>query len=292
MDISLMLTNLRQPFEQALDSVQELGLSAIQFTAADEFAPATFDTAVRGKVVAALESRGIIVSALGTGLTFDLGDDADMAIKMPIARRTLEIAADLGSGIFQAHVGILPRHCNGPRWEAYVRHAAELAAYGEKVGACLALETGPEPPRVLEQLLDTVGSPGLRINYDPANLILWPALLSKNPEWAARSGGGEVYDAETALREYEPVEGVARLAPFIAQVHAKDGTVEGGQEREVPLGEGWIDWPRFIGLLHENGFEGHIAIERETGEDPMGDIGRAIAFLREQIDAVAAPAIR
>ena len=119
-----------------------------------------------------------------------------------------------------------------------------------------------------------MGSPGLRVNYDPANLILWPPIL------AVRAG--VPYEKEKALKDFMPVEGVKVLGPYIVHTHAKDATVdEKGQAKEVPLGEGLIDWSRYVKLLHEYGFNGCFAIERETGKDPVGDIKKAVAFLRD-----------
>jgi hypothetical protein len=152
--------------------------------------------------------------------------------------------------------------------------AGEIARYGEKVGACLAIETGPEPPAVLERLIHTLGdSPGLRINYDPANLILWPAGFAQRQ--------GVPYDREQAWAEFEPVEGARRLGQYIVHTHAKDALVHAdGKRQEVPLGTGWVEWARYISLLREAGFDGYFAIERETGDDPVGDITRAVQFLR------------
>jgi len=68
---------------------------------------------------------------------------------------------------------------------------------------------------------------------------------------------------------------------LIVHTHAKDARVSEGDIRsEVPLGEGWVDWIRYTGLLREQGYTGYFAIEREVGNDPVGDIRRAVAFLK------------
>ena len=48
----------------------------------------------------------------------------------------------------------------------------------------------------------------------------------------------------------------------------------------MPLGEGWVDWPVYTQALADAGFEGYFALERETGDDPVGDVRRAVDFLR------------
>lgn len=282
MKTSVMLGNLRQPFEQSLETTHRLGISAVQLPTEGQWAPETFDATARHKLLKALEQYELGISALWAGF-IDLGNDAEIEAKLPAIQRTLDMAADVGAGIAAYHVGIIPHSTQGARWQSYLRNAETIARYGEKAGACLAIETGPEPPAVLEKLLTTVDSAGLRINYDPANLIIWPALLAKRREWAARAGRTGPYDEDTALREYEPVEGVHRLRNYIVHVHAKDAKVVDGQYAEVPLGEGWVDWPRFLGFLKKDGYDGYIAIEREVKAEAEADIAHAVNFLKGQM---------
>jgi hypothetical protein len=145
------------------------------------------------------------------------------------------------------------------------------------------METGPEPPRVMEALIRAVGSTALRVNYDPANFIIWPAVLPKFPEYEKQTEApGRTYDRDAAMAEFEPVEGVRRLGEFIVHTHAKDARGEGGWG-DVPLGEGWVDWPRYLRLLKDSGYEGYLAIEREAGDDRVGEIGHAAEFLKDQL---------
>ncbi len=290
MKISLMLGNLRQPFEESLHTVQRLNIPAIHLSAGGMWNPATCDAACRKRLRALLRRRGLVISALSRwGGEVDLGEVSQADQNIADARRTLEMAADLmaengGPGIWQAHIGVMPRTADGPRWDSFVHCARAIARHGEKVGACLAVETGPEPPIVVEKLMHAVESPGLRVNYDPANLILWPALLRTVGRLVEKFGKPPTpYDKETAIREFEPVEGVRRLGRYIVHTHAKDARVEGGVDRESPLGQGWVDWPRYLRLLKENGYQGYLAIERETGADPVADIAAAAEFLRAQL---------
>lgn len=288
MQISLMLGNLKQPFEQSLQTVQSLEIPAIHLSAHDRFDPANLTPSARRELQTQLADHNLIVSALSRwGGEVDLGEPDPANKVLDDARRTLDLAAELGNGIWQAHVGVMPYSMEGERWDRFVAQATSIASHGERVGACLAIETGPEPASVAQRLIETVNSPGLRINYDPANLILWPGLLGHHPELRAKSGEtGAPYDRAAAIARYEPVEGVKRLGRHTVHVHAKDALVEDGNPREVPLGEGWVDWPRLLQLLKESGFDGYLAIERETGGDPVGDIRRAAEFLKAQLAAM------
>ncbi|NOZ21974.1 MAG: sugar phosphate isomerase/epimerase [Planctomycetes bacterium] len=271
---AIMLGNLKMDPYEGMKVVADMGVPAIHLSASGPFAPDKLDAAGRKKLVSHLESLGLEISAISAwGGNVDLGEADKQAENVAAGRKLLELSRDLGPAIWQAHVGIMPHETSDPAWQIFVDSFKQLAEHGEKVGACLAIETGPEPPAVLKRLIETVGSEAIRVNYDPANLILWPARYMKD--------AGEPYDKEKATREYQPTEGVKILGEYIVHTHAKDALVrEDGQRQEVPLGTGWVEWPRYIELLSEAGYDGYFAIERETGEDPVGDIRRAVEFLR------------
>jgi sugar phosphate isomerase/epimerase len=94
--------------------------------------------------------------------------------------------------------------------------------------------------------------------------------------------------------------------PDIVHTHAKDGIMlnknqnptevyhafaVGGVEalnacegfKEVPLGEGEVDWDAYLKALRDVGFDGFLTIERECGENPQADIETATKFLKNKI---------
>ena len=52
---------------------------------------------------------------------------------------------------------------------------------------------------------------------------------------------------------------------------------------ELPLGEGDVDFPAYLKALDDIGYKGFLTIEREVGDDPEGDIRKAVDFLRAHI---------
>ncbi|RMH16269.1 MAG: sugar phosphate isomerase/epimerase, partial [Gammaproteobacteria bacterium] len=109
----------------------------------------------------------------------------------------------------------------------------------------------------LLRFLEAVNKPNLGVNFDPANMILY--------------GKGD------------PVDAVRKLVGFIRQVHIKDAVssaVPGEWGTEVPAGEGEVDWPAFLSVLQDAGYAGHFVIEREAGEDRVGDILKAVRLIR------------
>ncbi len=275
LNIAVMLNSLRMEPYEGLEKIAEMGVTGVHLSVGGgPFAPDNMSKQDRKDLLKHLDSLGLEISALSAwGGAVHLEED-DCAEHIEQARKILELAADLECGIWQAHVGIMPDDINDPAWANHVRHHEQIAEHGERVGACLAIETGPEPPHVLKRLIETVGSEAIRINWDPANLILWPARYAQDAD--------EQYDREKWMSLYQPVEGLNICGEYVVHVHAKDALVhEDGQREEVPFGAGWVDWDRFITILCDDyGFDGYFAIEREVGENPVHDIQTAVDFLK------------
>jgi len=280
MQISVMLSNLNLDFEEAIHAVSKMEIPAVQITITKDD-----DAAKRRMMKQSIAVRGLKISAICVDAG-DLGESQSDKPHVEMLKPLIDAAAEMCDGevaICQTHVGIMPYTMQGARWDSFVESCGALAEYSLQAGVCLAMETGPEPPRVMEALLKAVNSKGLGVNYDPANFIIWPGMLSRSDEFEGKTETpGKPYDKEEALREFEPVEGVLRLAPYIVHTHAKDAR---GNETwaDVPLGEGWVDWPRYLRLLKESGYNGYLAIEREGGEDRVGEISRGAQFLNEQL---------
>jgi sugar phosphate isomerase/epimerase len=273
--IAIMLGNLKMEPYEGMKRIAEMGVPGVHLSVdGGAFAPEKLDKTARRKLLERVRGLGLEISAVSAwGGDVDLCESEGAEENIRRAKRVIDLSVDLDSRIWQAHVGVMPRDNTNPRWANLLRNISEISKYAENAGACLALETGPEPPIVVKTLIEAVGSKGLKVNYDPANLILWPALLAE--------GAGRGYQRENAVREFMPVEGVRVLGKYIVHTHAKDAIVTpDGKPKEVPLGQGWIDWPKYVRYLKEEGFKGYYAIERETGEDPVGDITKAVAFLR------------
>jgi len=272
--IAVMLDSFRIDRYAAMQKAVAMGVPGIHISASDDWDARTMAPAARKELVRHVKSLGLEISAVSCwGGEVDLTKQENWAENVEWGKQVLELAADLECGIWQAHVGIMPEDVSDPGWGRIVKAMGELAQHGEQVGACLAIETGPEPPYVLRRLITEVGSKAIRINWDPANMIMWPALF------AAKLS--EPYNREKWIEKFQPNEGAKALADVIVHTHAKDGIVHpDGQGEEVPLGEGWVDWPRYIANLVDSGYDGYFAIEREVGDNPEADIQKAVEFLQ------------
>ena len=273
--ITIMVHNLKMDIYDGMRFAAEQGCQGVHLACVRGFNPNDLDANGRKELVKFVKGLGLEISAIcAWGGQVDLGNPENLDAHIEEGKRYLEYAADLECGIWQGHCGIMPHSKDNPKWARFVDSFGRLCEHGEKVGAKLAIETGPEPPEILLDMIDEVGSPSLAVNYDPANLILWPAHYQMDETGT--------YDRAKAFAEYKPVEGVKVLGKHIIHTHAKDAWVnpETNKRQEVPLGSGWIDWPQYVQNLKDVGYDGYFAIEREVGEDPVGDITRAIEYLK------------
>jgi len=172
-----------------------------------------------------------------------------------IAAAAAELSGTLGAPYMLFHAGFLDES-NSAAYAAYVERVSFVRDACARAGVQLILESGQETAEDLARFLRDV--PGLYVNFDPANMILY--------------GKGR------------PMEALETLVPWIRKIHVKDAdatAVPGTWGTERPWGEGQVGGAAFIDALNGLGFTGNLTIEREGGDDRVGDIARAAARLRE-----------
>jgi L-ribulose-5-phosphate 3-epimerase len=167
-----------------------------------------------------------------------------------------DLAASLGITLVSFHAGFLPESPDDPSYAKLTERIRRIATLFAGKGLKLALETGQEEAPVLKAFLDTLGESNVGVNFDPANMILYA--------------------------KGDPVAAVKVLMPYLMQVHVKDAmpTAEPGTwGSEVVVGTGVVDWDAFMAALDDGGFEGAMCIEREAGDNRVGDIGAGREFI-------------
>jgi len=231
-------------------------------------------TAERKEILKKIKGYGLEVSALiGWGGEVELGEEKNWHENIEWGKRLNEAAVDMAGGLHMGHVGIMPDDESDPKWARYVDALQQIGMHGESIGAVMCLETGPEPPRVVRKMIEAVASPAIRINFDPANLLIWPPHIARRK--------GTEFNYEQSMADFDPVEGLKTLIPYVKHVHAKDSVLRpDGTSDEVLLGTGMTNWPKLHQIFKENGYSGFYAIERECGETALEDVRKSVAFLR------------
>ncbi|MBE6611975.1 MAG: sugar phosphate isomerase/epimerase [Ruminococcaceae bacterium] len=261
MKIGVMAESFRLPFPEAVAKAAELGADGLQVYATHGWLK--YDEMTKDKIRETLDivhSHGLVFSALcGDFGGHGFMDPEENKWKIDASKRIVDLSNELGCSIVTTHIGTVPSgelsDEQKKTYEIMQTACRDLAVYADSVNAAFAVETGPETAKVLGDFLDSLGAMGVRVNFDPANLVM---CVGDRPE--------------TAVHE---------LAKYIVHTHAKDGRMlPGGKHIELPLGEGDVNFDTYIPNLAKTGFDGFLTIEREVGGNPAADIAMAADFLR------------
>ncbi|WP_372723166.1 sugar phosphate isomerase/epimerase family protein [Novipirellula sp.] len=173
-----------------------------------------------------------------------------------------DFAKHLGCDTVALHLGFVPED---PRDEGYaeiVEVTRKLCDYCSENQQYLHLETGQETAEGLLEFIQQVKRENLKINFDPANMILY--------------GSGE------------PIDALKKVAKHVRSIHCKDATWSDKPGEtwgaEVPLGDGAVDFRKYLQTLKEIGYTGPLTIEREIPQDPerqKQEISHAIGLLNK-----------
>lgn len=155
--------------------------------------------------------------------------------------------------------------------DAVIAAMSLLAAEAESAGVVLLHENekdiyGDTPDRVLD-LVESVGSPALRLAWDSANFV--------------QVGVANPHD-----------EGWAKLAPYVEYLQVKDALAETGEV--VPAGQGQGQVADTVRALRDAGYEGVVSLEPHlaeghalggfSGPAAFGEAARALATILRELE--------
>jgi sugar phosphate isomerase/epimerase len=283
--IGVIVDSFRVGVREGLVKAKQVGADGVQmYAVSGELDPANLTAAARKELKAYIESLGLEISAL----VGDLGghgfqDPEANPAKIEKSKRILDLAVELGTNIVTTHIGIVPEDRSSRTYETMRNACAELSAYAKSMGAYFAIETGPETASRLRTFLDDLGSNGVSVNFDPANMVM---VTGDDPVQGVRILKDYIVHTHAKdgirLREVDPrlVYGAYGFDPM-DHAHIAEQAESGDAFREVPLGEGSVDWPAYLQALQEIGYTGYLTIEREVGANPEEDIAKAVRFLQQ-----------
>jgi L-ribulose-5-phosphate 3-epimerase len=184
--------------------------------------------------------------------------DDKWPVRKALMKQAGNLAAELGMTLLSSHIGFIPPSSEA-KYSTMVERVCEIAQPLSALGITLLMETGQESAPELLQFLNDLRCQNVRVNFDPANMILY--------------GAGD------------PIEAIETLGRHIGHVHVKDATLSErpGEDwgAEVPFGRGEVPPKDFLRALHDAGYSGPLVIEREAGDQRLADVKIAVATLRE-----------
>jgi len=255
--------------EKSFQRLREFGLHCCQLAAPpDEYLYGSTGRRNTRNLLNALEEYGITITSLfisfpgqdwndwknGIGLV----PPETRAERIVRACRSADWARELGIVQIASHVGAIPENPGNPVYVGFVKAMRGLCRLLEANGQILAYETGQESAAVLEMAVNDIGIDNQRINFDPANLVMYG--------------------------QDDPMELVKKLGRLVVHVHCKDGCrsqIEGKLGREVRLGDGETGFRELFCELYRQGYRGPLTIEREigAGAELRADIKHAVDLL-------------
>ena len=277
--IGVIIESFRLDTDSALKKAAEIGADGIQmYATSGEHAPENMNHAARKELLDKVKSNGLRFSAICGDLGMGFGHADKNPVLVEKSKRIIDLAKELETDIVTTHIGVVPSDKNHDRYKIMQDACRELAEYADSIGSHFAVETGPETSAVLKEFLDSLGSRGVGVNLDPANLVM--------------------------VTGDSPVNAVYNLRDYIVHTHAKDGIMlkpcipeyvygvvhpipeEVLNEcyfEEVPLGTGSVPFAEYLNALDDIGYKGFLTIEREVGDSPEKDIKTAFDYLKNII---------
>ncbi|NSW57344.1 MAG: sugar phosphate isomerase/epimerase [Armatimonadetes bacterium] len=260
-----VMTHLGNNPDELMKKVADFGLNSAQVQW-----PPSGTAEMADALKQSADAYGIEISTLWAGLpgpavwnftegpiTIGLVPPEYRAMRVDALCRAAEMAARIGVPSITTHVGFIPD------WPGDILYKGTIIALQTVARACKAngvefwFETGQETPITLLRTIQDIGTDNLGINLDPANLLMYGKA--------------------------NPVDALDVFGQYVKGTHCKDGeypTDGVNLGKEMPMGEGRVNFPVLIPKLKSMGFSGHLTIEREiSGPKQIEDIRKAMAIL-------------
>jgi sugar phosphate isomerase/epimerase len=182
----------------------------------------------------------------------------EFPMRRAMTKSAAQAARELGMDLLSAHIGFVPPSSD-PSYASMLERICQVAEDLREFDVALVMETGQETAPELLQFLNDLRCQNVRVNFDPANMILY--------------GAGD------------PIEAIGILGRHIAHVHVKDAVLSDAPGatwgKEVPFGTGQVPPREFLRALKDAGYTGPLCIEREAGDRRMEDIAFAVETLKK-----------
>lgn len=248
-------------FKEFILFAKKLGAKGIQpFITGGNISP-LMTKSERREIKEFMAAEGIELPAVCADFGGGYFETADNEASLHRLISMIDMAVDLGTNIVSTHIGPVPKDENDPLYIIKFNTFKKAAKYADDLGVYLAVETGKDTAENLKKFLLKIGYKSATVNLDPANLAMCIGV--------------------------DPVEAVYTFGDLIVHTHIKDGIKTGETTyMEVPLGEGSVDFPRYLKALKDVGYDGYLTIERGSGEDREAEIKKAFDFITKELKKV------
>ena len=255
-------------------SLKDLGFQSCQLV----YKPAEYKDEDALAIKTAAEKYGIDISAQFCGYndndtvwdnywgyqTAGLGVEAYRKSRCDYVRKAATFAQKCGIQDIVIHAGFIPNNPFSADYPPILTAVKLICDHCQKLGMNVLLETGGETAVALLRLIADTGADNLFVNLDPANMLMYGYA--------------------------NPIDAMYTIGKYVRNIHGKDGlppTDPRELGKEMPIGEGRVDFPKLFAELKNLGYDRYITIEREiSGEQQIQDILKAKKYFEKLLEEI------
>ncbi len=255
--IAVRIDNLKAPLRKRLHWAASIGASAVEFDARNDVRPSDLsDTGLR-QLRKMLDDLNLRVAALRFPTRRGYDTTVELDRRVDATKAAMQLAYRLGAPVVINQIGEIPAETEDPRYVTLRSVMEDLGAFGTKIGANFAAETGTESGEKLRGLLDASEHGFVGAALNPGQLI---------------------------INRLSPREAIKSLGDRIQVVCAVDGVIDlsAGRGLAVPLGQGTADFPELLGALEDFPFRGDFIVGRQDmpSESALDELTQGVEYLR------------
>jgi sugar phosphate isomerase/epimerase len=257
------------PIDVAIAHCAALGFDGLELTVIPGWPTdaATLDQGARRRIRALYDQHGLALCGFSGNARLLADDSAEETDALVRFRSYLDLAAELQK---PGERLIVTTTAGGRRgsWETsrdlLVERLGGLAKYAEQAGVMVGIEphvdTAVHRPDQAIWVLEQVASPALTVHFDISHFN---------------------------VQGMDMAETISLMAPYSLHTHIKDERGLAPNHEFLIPGEGEMDYPRYLRLMDEAGYDGHIVVEislmvqRRPDYDPLAAATRTYRVLSQ-----------
>lgn len=231
------------PIDVAVGHCAALGFDGLELTVIPGWPTdaATLDASERRRLRALYDDAGIELCGLSGNVPLLLEDRAEGDASEARFRAYLDLAAEMQHPgerlIVTTTTGGLPADWDARKHEV-VERVGRLAEHALSAGVMIGIEphvgVALHRPEQAVWLVEQIDSPGLTVHFDISH-----------------------FDVQGIPME----ESIAMIGPICLHTHIKDERGRAPDHAFLIPGEGEMDYPRYLSLMRDAGYDGHIVVE-------------------------------
>ncbi|WP_026565415.1 sugar phosphate isomerase/epimerase family protein [Bacillus sp. UNC41MFS5] len=257
--------------EKMVNDISVKGLTSVQL-ALNKSLPAYYpglgslSPGLARHIGGAFSGKGLQIAVLGCYFNMIHPDPIERRKGMDCFKEHLRFARDFGcsivgteTGNVNAEIVYTVENFNEKPFMEVVESVSELVKEAEKFGVIVGIEAGVNHPiysvQTLKRLIDKIDSHNLQVIFDPYNLLTFDNYMNQE----------EIFEEAFEL-----------LGDRMVICHAKDFIVKGSSLKQVPVGQGLLNYDKLFSLIRKT--KPFIDILIEGTKEPF--IDESIMYLR------------